>query len=289
MARLILRRPGEQAATPGGPGVISVVSGKGGVGKSVLSFNLAHALAANGDRILLVDADLAGGNIHVLANLVTHQGIVEYQRKAVSLTNLVVHHSDNLDILASPPSGGVPEQLQPSAPALLVRRLKSDAVGYDGIVIDHPSGRSADAVSWAVDSDVNLLVVVPELTSVSDAYGLYKHLLQQQPGVDCRIVVNRVGSAEEADDLMRKLSEITGRFLGQVPRCAGYVCEDPLVRRSVAAQSPLARLAPQSSAWQSLTAFGRTLLLGGITSSALSESDDSKAINQNPAVADTRE
>ncbi|MEW5994427.1 MAG: AAA family ATPase, partial [Candidatus Zixiibacteriota bacterium] len=181
------------------PLIVSVISGKGGVGKTVIACNLAEQLADSGCRVLLVDADQYCGNAHILINTATTFGFRDVLQGKCVLRQAVVSISENLDLLGSegnPITGATNESDTAGA---LLQRLSADAGEYAVVVLDHPSGRSGLSTALAAASDLSLLVVVPELTSLADGYGLFKHLIRARAKKQCELVVNRTESEDDVE------------------------------------------------------------------------------------------
>jgi len=197
MTRLHFVAPAS-AVPQGGPRLVSVLSGKGGVGKSILAFNLAERLAALGLRVLAVDGDVYGGNLHILANRACAVGIGEFIDRRLSLAECRTPLAERLDLLGVSPRLCDPEAWSAGTVGSMLKRLRAEGAAYDVIVCDHSSGRSRIATLIAHGSEINLLVVVPELTSISDCYGLFKHIRQARADIACRLVINRAADAEEA-------------------------------------------------------------------------------------------
>ena len=228
------------------PKLVSVLSGKGGVGKSVIALNLAERTAHLGYRTLLVDADFSCGNLHILANADPADGLDAFASGQKSLTNATVKINDNLALLARSGSGPIEALVSVSALAGLAAGLRSQAHIYDVVVIDHGSGITTSAAVFAASSDINLLVLAPELTSIADCYGLCKYLYQSDRTIDCRLLFNRIVTDSEAEYIWTRFRAMTEQFLGQIPGLAGALPEDASVRQSVAAQSPISSVAPDS-------------------------------------------
>ena len=188
--RLNLQRGTEQSMRKDSR-LVSLLSGKGGVGKSVLTYNLAERLAFRGHRVLLVDLDVYCGNLHILANVSFRYGVTQVVNEDLSLKEAVTFLGDNLDLLATDGRGWPEDISSTRAAAQLAARLRNEGQQYDLILIDHPSGKCQSSTVMAAASDINLLVVVPELTSIADACGLYKHLLTTDGSLDCRLLINR--------------------------------------------------------------------------------------------------
>ncbi len=271
-----------------GSRVISVLSGKGGVGKSVISYNLADRLGARGDRVLLVDADFSSGNLHILANVRCDVGVRQFAAGELSLAEAVTPVSEQIDLLASSWSGSVVDDFGVMPTAQLVRIIREQSGGYHHVIIDHGSGISKAATVMAHASDINLLVIVPELTSIADAYGLYKYLVETNKSIDCRLVVNRCQSDEEADYIDRKFRALAERFLRQSPSMLGFLPEADQVRAALARQVPIFRIDEQSPVCQTLTSIAG-MLSGSASASEIRRSTAVKFEDkENPATADTK-
>lgn len=263
---------------------ISVLSGKGGVGKSVLSFNLAERMSAAGYRVLLVDGDFASGNLHILANATARRGVAEYASEMLTLADAVTSLGTNLDLLAAVASN--PEKSLESVDTIarFVNRLHQDSTAYDLVLIDHASGVTGGAAVLAHGSDLNLLVLVPELTSIADAYGLYKYLHQTGDHLDAGLLLNRVQDRDEADFVYTRFVAIAEQFLGVVPELVGFVLEEEAFRKAVGSQSSLAAIAPQNNVTKAIEDLSHQLTARLTDRRA----EQSRAINKTPALADIR-
>lgn len=289
MNKLVMKRGAEKVPTDVSPKLISVLSGKGGVGKSVMAFNLCQRMAALGWSVLLVDMDLNWGNIHILANVACETGLEQFASGELTLRETVVPVENRLDILAAPADQTSIVELDDAACFHLVNQLKKQGADYSCIVLDHSSGNSETATSLARLSDVNLLMMVPELTSISDCYGLYKHLLKEAGYLECRLLLNRIRSHKEGEYVYRKFAAMAEQFIGKPPRCQGYLLEEDMVRRSVAAQRPLARMGGNSTVVQSLTTIGKSLMADRPAHLGSRDSDRKRTVNNSMATADIGE
>ncbi len=266
--------------------LVSILSGKGGVGKSVIAFNLAERAAAAGSKTLLVDADFYCGNLHILANVDPGEGLEAYLGRNKSLVEATTTYNENLDILSRSETGPLNSLNSVTEVAQWAARLREDASGYDLVILDHSSGISETATVLASASDVNLLVLVPELTSISDCYGLCKYLYQANQQLDCRLLLNRIDSEDEAEYLWTKFAATAEQFLGKVPGLAGSLPEDETVCRSVATQRPLSEISAQSPVAQALAALIGNL--GGETK-PVTAGHPNTTINNEAALAEIRE
>jgi flagellar biosynthesis protein FlhG len=267
--------------------IISVLSGKGGVGKSIITLNLGDALARYGKRTLLVDADSGAGDLHVLANIRADFGVAQFTGDELSLREAVSHVRDGLDLLAA--SNGDTVGLRDSGSAArFVSKLRTEASGYDFVLLDQGSGLNGAAVVMANASDFNILTLIPELTSIADCYGLYKHLLDANREVDCRLLLNRVESAEEGEYIRDKFIAMADRFLGQVPGYLGQIPEDRTVRSAVGSQVTVFQQDISSSAAQAFGHLADLLANRPVRERADEPGITRETISKTLAAADTR-
>ncbi|MCK4461555.1 MAG: AAA family ATPase [candidate division Zixibacteria bacterium] len=278
--------PGQDRAAPR---LVSILSGKGGVGKSVLTYNLADRLASAGKRVLMVDLDIGCGNLHILANTAGQFGVTHLVAGELSLAEAVTPVREGLDLLAANGCGWPRDMSASTGAAKLAHSLRSQQMVYDLILVDHPSGKSEATIVLAAASDVNLLLVVPELTSIADACGLYKQLLKTDRLLDCRLLVNRAETDGEAEYIHQKFGALTERFYGRPPGYLGRLLEDRAFRQAVAAQAPLAAVDNDTPSIADLDAMAAQLVPGNIRVRTGRRSHDEKAINNVPAEADIRE
>ncbi len=269
--------------------IVSILSGKGGVGKSIVAANLAERLTAVGYRVLLVDADFSFGNIHILTNSENDYGVGLYASGRLSLREAVKQIIPSLDILASESNAETKKLYEVKNAAAFIKQLRSDGEGYDFIIVDHCSGKSEAATVMAFGSDMNLILIVPELTSLADGYGLFKHLIQTSSRVNCGLVVNRAVSAEEALYIHHKFEALTERFLKRTLSSLGYLPESPVVRQSLASQRFIAQIQEDSDVVQQLMKINQDLVRRLFPAGENEPRVVKRAINNNPALADIRE
>ena len=243
-----------------GKKIISLLSGKGGVGKSVITHNLADTLTRMGKSVLVVDTDLQFGNQHILANLRADYGIKQVMDKHLTLNEAIYQVNDNFALLASTHSFGIFEDIQLASIASFMETLRIQSDKYDLILLDHSSGLSKATTLFTYASDVVVSVMVPELTSISDAYGLFKYLHDVNPSIDFRLLVNRTESEDEAEYIYSKLCALAERFLDRIPKYAGMLMEDALYRKAVASQKSVAAIASQSAPVTQLNILAHKLL-----------------------------
>ncbi len=262
--------------------LLSILSGKGGVGKSVIAFNLADCLHRQSSNVLLVDASLGGGNLHILANVPISYGVAQYADGTLSLAEAITTIRDGFDLLAAS------DNTDKQSAERFVQRLRIDAESYDVVIIDHGSGQSDRSTQLAHGSDVNLLVLVPELTSIADTYGLFKHLSKTRRQRDCRLVINRAQSEDEATYIESKFMAMTERFLGVAPTYLGFIPEDTAVRGAVASQMAISQKSPDAPASLALDRIAETIAPQSAFEATTQSESFSRTIFKPAAAADRR-
>lgn len=233
---------------------VSFASGKGGVGKSVVTVNLAEALAQEGHRVALVDADVGQSDSPVLLNEAPNTTVldtVDTRRPAhaarhetargLTLVQAARRPHQRPRIDASALYGALDDVLE---------RLRDD---HDHVLIDAPAGTDGP-VRWALDrADLGVLVVVGEPTAVADAYRLAKLLWTADPEYPLGMVVNFADDEADAHSVAERFGAITQRFVDQQPPLLGWVPFARSVRRSVSEQTPVVRsTGPAQSAFTTL-------------------------------------
>jgi len=237
--------------------VIAVASGKGGVGKTNVSVNLAAALAALDRQVMLLDADLGLGNVDVLLGLSPRRNLGHVLDGRSTLEEIVIEGPGGIKIV--PASSGIQRMadLSHAEHIGLIRSFSELSNELDYLIVDTAAGISDGVVSFARASRDVLVVVCDEPSSITDAYALIK-VLNNGHGVQrLHIVANRTRDAEEGLRLFDKLSKATTRFLDVTLTYAGHVPEDELLRNAVQRQRPVVQVYPSSAAARAYTELAR--------------------------------
>lgn len=207
---------------------IGVTSGKGGVGKTTISFHAAAAIASAGYRVLLVDADLGLGNVHVLASLRPKHTLLDVVENRVELERAIVHGPSGLHVLCGVSGWSPLADLAREKIELLIREIVRISVLYDLVILDTAAGIAANVMTFLNVSDDTILVVTPTVASTLDAYGVMKSMHDAKMGGHQHIVVNRADDADSAVEVASRLQACAGRFLQRQPTMLGMVREDPV-------------------------------------------------------------
>ncbi len=227
--------------------VITIASGKGGVGKTSIGLNLSLSLSAAGYKVCLFDADLGLANVNILTGLYPEKGLAEVIEGEVALSDIMIRDYNGIDII--PGSSGVEKlaDLTRSQAAELVRAFL-DLAAYDYFILDTSAGISAQVLSFCRASQEMILVATPEPTSLTDAYSLLKVLSRETPMPRVRVVINQVRSAASAKQAYAKLKKTVHRFLKISISPLGIVARDANVPIAVVSQIPFFILFPDTPA-----------------------------------------
>jgi len=244
-----------------GPHLVSLLSGKGGVGKSTIAFNLAATMAEADEKCLLIDTDWYFGNQHILANVTPRGTLLDVTGNRNDAEKAITEVNNNLHLIASPSCAVDPQDFEAGSFAHFAADIRSLFHVYDFVILDTPSGLIDLIRLAACTSDTNIIVVNPELTSIADSYGLFKYLAKCNKNIAVHLLINRVTNSNDHEYIYQKLAVTADRFLGILPYDGGYLLEDDAIVASVAQQKPLIGLAPPSPAMDGLLSL-RNLLRG---------------------------
>ena len=254
MARSAKRATAETAAADAatvpadGIRVISVTSGKGGVGKSNVVANLAMALAEQDKKVLIVDADLGVGNLDVLLGLSPQYNLNHVLSGECGLPEIIVPVTPNIKLI--PAGSGVQEytSLGQHEKLKLLDELDMLEESFDVMIIDTEAGISDNVTYFTVAAQEIVVVVSPEPTSITDAYALIKLLATRYSEHHFKVLVNMARDSEDALEVFRKLANVAGRFLDISLDYLGCVVRDERLVEAVKKQKAVFELFPESDA-----------------------------------------
>lgn len=240
--------------------VISVTSGKGGVGKSSVVTNLAMSIAAQGQKVLLLDGDFGLANLDILLDLRPRGTIRDVLHGGKSAEDILVRVCPNVDVL--PASSGLLEMtgIGLEEKSHLLELMQSLEHNYDVLLIDTGAGIS-DEVTWLNSSAGEIIVVAtPEPTSIADAYALMKVLNQKHKIKDFRLLVNQARSEAEALKVYQQITGVSDRFLNVSIDYLGHVLWDDLWTHAIRQRKPMVSAFPGSNAAKNFSRLADTLI-----------------------------
>lgn len=231
---------------------IAVASGKGGVGKTNITANLAIGLSRLNKKVLILDADLGLSNIDVILNLATKFNIKHLFNGEKRLSDLVVEGPAGIRIL--PASSGIQEltELDEFQRLRLIEEFETYDEDVDYLLIDTSSGISSNVAFFCMAAQDIIVVTSAEPTAMTDAYALIKVLFTRYQEKHFKILVNSVTDEQEGVNVYKRLSTATERFLSISLDYIGYIPHDVCVQKAVRQQRAFMEIYPDSRAAQSL-------------------------------------
>lgn len=239
--------------------IIAITSGKGGVGKTFVSANLAAALVQGGHRVLVMDADLGLANLDIILNLKPKATLHEVLMGTGQLDEVILQAPGGFSVLPAGSGFADYSKLNDDLRARLRRVLDELGGRYDYLLLDTGAG-IADVVLYAASlADEVVVVATPEPTAMADAYATIKVLAMHQQRSQVHLVINQVRRRGEGTTLTRQLQQVVDRFLNAGPGNPGirlgYLGEiphDELVPQAVRSRTLLLASAPGSDVAKSL-------------------------------------
>lgn len=258
--------------------VLAVTSGKGGVGKTNLSINLAVALCRLGQRVAIVDADYGLGNVDVMLGLTPDVHIAHVLSGEKQLHEVLVEGPCGLQIL--PAGSGVRPltALGTDRRSRLAAAIDEATVCFDYVILDTAAGISDNVVETVKLSHQVLLVTSLDPAALVDAYALAKVLWTASSSSRIGLIVNGVRNGVEGRLAFRQIDLAAERFLKQRLTYLGYIPDDASVREATTLQRPVVEYLPQSSASRCFRMLATRVLSIGTGPGGLqvaSESSDS--------------
>ena len=241
--------------------VITVTSGKGGVGKSNIVVNLGMAFARMGQKVLLIDADLGLANLDILLGLSPRYTIHDLLSLRRSLSEVMVEGPEGIKIL--PASSGIPElaDLDKHQKMFLLNELDEYSENIDVVLIDTGAGISSNVLFFNIAALERIVVANNEPTSITDAYALIKILASKHGENHYKLLVNGISKPQEGEMVYRTMLRVTERFLGKgiSLEYLGVIPYDEAIPRAVLKQQPVLSLFPRAKVSHCFTGLAKRL------------------------------
>ncbi len=250
------------AAFKAQPRIITVTSGKGGVGKSNVVINLAIAISRMGKRVLVIDADLGLANVDILLGLKNRFNLQYVIEGKMKLKDIVVVGPAGIKVV--PGSSGIPRIANMSSRKRqeFIASFKELEGEADMILIDTSAGMTKNVINFTLLADDIILVTTPEPSAVTDAYAMIKVIHAEKPEAKVGLVVNQARSEAQALDVATKIAQVARQFLNFHVYVLGTMPSDPYVPRAVMQRQPWTELYPRAAATKAVRQIAAKLLNG---------------------------
>ena len=223
--------------------VITVTSGKGGVGKTSLSVNLALQMQQEGKKVVILDADFGLANVEIMFGIRPQYNLADLIYNGKSIEEIITQGPNGVGFISG--GSGVQDLVnldKEKLQKLIAKLVKLDSL-YDVIIIDTGAGIADSVIEFVLSSPEVLLVVTPEPTSITDAYSLLKAVNRKKEfnreQKSIKVVANRVSGEEEATEIFDKISVVVSKFLNIQLEYLGYIPTDKQLTNAVVEQKPV--------------------------------------------------
>ena len=228
--------------------ILSVTSGKGGVGKTSLSVNIAASLGKEDLRVLLIDADLGLSNVEIMLGVTPSYTLKDVIKNGRAIEEVIINGPYNIDFI----SGGngfleLAELSEIEREEILIKIHKLEEL-YDIIIIDTGAGISKNVTAFLTSSDEIIVVTNSEPTALTDAYSIIKVITEEKLKQKIGLIINRVKNKNEYQQASDILINTAKKFLGEEIKSLGFVYEDPNVRKTIYKNTPFVIYYPNSVA-----------------------------------------
>jgi len=229
--------------------IITITSGKGGVGKTNVSVNMALAYARMGKKVVVMDADLGLANVNIMLNMVPKYTLYDMIRRKKTMKEIMVETDYGISIVAGASGFSKIANLTDEERQNFIKELNTLSFA-DIIIIDTSAGVSSNVLDFIAAADDAIIITTPEPTAITDAYGIIKIIATEYDNLDMelKLVVNRVKGAAEAKKVADRMTHIAGQFLNLKVDYLGFIYDDPVVSQAVLRQKPFMVIDPRCKA-----------------------------------------
>ena len=229
--------------------IITITSGKGGVGKTNLSVNMALAFARIGKKVVVLDADLGLANVNVMLNMIPKYNLYHVIKKQKTIPEILVETEYGISIVAGASGFSQIANMGEAERHDFINEF--DTLSFaDIIIIDTSAGVSSNVMDFIAAADDAIIITTPEPTAITDAYGIIKIIAMEYDTINIglKLVVNRAKGAVEAKSVADRITTISGQFLNLKVDYLGFIYDDQAVAHAVRKQKPFMIIDPKCKA-----------------------------------------
>ncbi len=231
--------------------VIAVTSGKGGVGKSSVSINLAVQFTKMGKKVIILDADFGLANIEVMFGVIPKYNLSDLMIAGREIDEIITEGPEGIKFISGGSGIAKLVNLDKEQVKRLVNKMSELEKMADVIIIDTGAGISSTVMEFLVSSPETIIVTTPEPTSITDSYALLKALSMndnfRKEDVSIKMIANRVSSENEGRNLYEKLNIVVSKFLDIDMTYLGIIPMDNNIVKAVMKQKPVSIIYPTSA------------------------------------------
>lgn len=246
--------------------VITVTSGKGGVGKSNTAINLAIQFKKMGKRVIILDADFGLANIEIMFGTVPKNNLSDVIYHGKSIKDVITWGPGEIGFISG--GSGIAELSNLNRDYLhyIIRNLSELDSLADVIIVDTGAGIADTVIEFLVASGEIILVTTPEPTSITDAYSLLKslngHSGFETDNTKIKVIANKVGTKEEGQNLYSKLNTVVNKYLNLSIEYLGSVPQDSQLSKAVMQQEPVCLANPGAKSAKAYVELAGILMNG---------------------------
>lgn len=244
--------------------VITVTSGKGGVGKTSVSVNLAIQFSRMGKRVVVLDADFGLANIEVMLGIHPEYNLSDLMFRGKNMEDIITYGPERIGFISG--GSGINEMANLTREQVftLIQKMGQLEQIADVIIVDTGAGIGDEVLEFVAACEEVVIVATPEPTSITDAYALLKMLNRsssyQKGRTDVKLVANQVRDGADTDRLFAKMGEVINNFLNIEVEYLGGIPYDNSMQKAIMKQQPVSLLMPNSQASRSIESIAMRLI-----------------------------